>query len=395
MFVNLLVSSLFIQGDNWFYFQMQCLDIKDPKEEDTLSSLYYVVPSLQTNMKTMSIILGQIAKMDAKLFDCGVVREGPKDELTHVSIMVESIKKISENVAWLSGVSKGHGEWQFNQMLFKDLIDGDGICGLRKCHMIFVARTFKSFSKDEVFMYLGENLKLTPQSMSEKAVALDELQEMHQQDSYSPQSLHNPNDSEKSLTELNNDLKNDLEDFKRYIRSMRTVHDKHFTRDDGKTTGVLPQSKTDFEKSITKLLDRQRVTNMFFKNNVNDMILKIKQIENNFQTKIKNMKRKIDEWEKSQNISSEHTKRTDPPPPQAYTEHVNVVFTGSGKSADSPKIQTLPPIIVEDKPIKTSNSGYHVVKINEYLFREYIPKTPYPQRLNVDHSHLNRIVKVS
>ncbi|KAI3676180.1 hypothetical protein L1987_85781 [Smallanthus sonchifolius] len=34
---------------------------------------------------------------------------------------------------------------------------------------------------DEVFMYLEENLKLTPQSMSDKAVALDELQEMHQQ----------------------------------------------------------------------------------------------------------------------------------------------------------------------------------------------------------------------
>ncbi|XP_076904678.1 E3 ubiquitin-protein ligase listerin-like [Bidens hawaiensis] len=34
---------------------------------------------------------------------------------------------------------------------------------------------------DEVFMYLGDNLKLTPQSMSDKAVALDELQEMHQQ----------------------------------------------------------------------------------------------------------------------------------------------------------------------------------------------------------------------
>ncbi|GJX45027.1 hypothetical protein Tco_0261703 [Tanacetum coccineum] len=65
------------------------------------------------------------------------------------------------------------------------------------------------------------------------------------------------------------------------------------------------------------------------------------------------MERKIDEWEKSQNISSEQTDRTDPPPPQAHTEHVNVVFTRSGKSADSPKIQTLPPIIVEDKPIKT------------------------------------------
>lgn len=33
----------------------------------------------------------------------------------------------------------------------------------------------------EVFMYLEENLKLTPQNLSDKAVALDELQEMHQQ----------------------------------------------------------------------------------------------------------------------------------------------------------------------------------------------------------------------
>ncbi|GJT47302.1 hypothetical protein Tco_0956017 [Tanacetum coccineum] len=66
--------------------------------------------------------------------------------------------------------------------------------------------------------------------------------------------------------ELNNDVRNDLEDFKRYIRSMRTVHWKLFARDDGKTTGVLPnkkfktvnqepQSKTNFEKSITKFLD--------------------------------------------------------------------------------------------------------------------------------------------
>ncbi|GJV77573.1 hypothetical protein Tco_1509157 [Tanacetum coccineum] len=32
--------------------------------------------------------------------------------------------------------------------------------------------------------------------------------------------------------ELNNDVKNDLEDFKRRIRSMRTVHWKLFSRDD-------------------------------------------------------------------------------------------------------------------------------------------------------------------
>ncbi|GKC46618.1 reverse transcriptase domain-containing protein [Tanacetum coccineum] len=111
--------------------------------------------------------------------------------------------------------------------------------------------------------------------------------------SYSHQSYHDRNDSEKSLSELNNDVKNDLEDFKRLIRIMMTGYDKLYDRDDGKTTGVLPnkkskivnqepQSKTDFEKSITKFLDGQRVTNMFFKNNVNDLILKIKQNEKNF-----------------------------------------------------------------------------------------------------------------
>ncbi|GKD71438.1 hypothetical protein Tco_1325528, partial [Tanacetum coccineum] len=130
----------------------------------------------------------------------------------------------------------------------------------------------------------------------------------------------------------------DLEHFKSCIRSMRTVHDKKFNKDDGKTTGVLPikksktgnqepQSKTDLEKSITKFLDGQRVANMFVKNNVNDMILKMKRNEKNFQTIYKNIERKIDEWSKSQNhISSELTDRTEPPPPApARTEHVNVV----------------------------------------------------------------------
>ncbi|GJR68775.1 hypothetical protein Tco_0014840 [Tanacetum coccineum] len=101
--------------------------------------------------------------------------------------------------------------------------------------------------------------------------------------------------------ELNRDVRNDLEDFKSYIRSMRTVHDKLFDRDD--------QSKTDLKKSITKFLDGQRVLDI-----------------------------KMDEWSKSQNVSSEQTNRKDPPPPpQAQIEHVNVVFTGSGKSDDPSK----------------------------------------------------------
>ncbi|GKC30551.1 hypothetical protein Tco_1037845 [Tanacetum coccineum] len=172
-------------------------------------------------------------------------------------------------------------------------------------------------------------------------IQYEDYQKRNSYDSYSHRSYHDPNDSEKSLTELNNDVKNDLEDFNRCIRSMRTVHDKLFDQDD-------------------------------------------------------------DEWEKSQNLSLEQTNRTNPPPPQAHTEHVNVVFTKNGKSDDHPKIQKdpPPPIIVDnktkkDKHIKTSKRGYHVVKTNEYPYREYIPKIPFPQRLNVDHSHLNRIIKES
>ncbi|GKD67720.1 hypothetical protein Tco_1321810 [Tanacetum coccineum] len=218
----------------------------------------------------------------------------------------------------------------------------------------------------------------------------EDYQNQDSHNSFSHQSHHDPNDYEKSLKELNNDVRNDLEDFKRYIHSMRFVHWKLYDSDDLKTTSVLPnkesktvnqepQSKTDFEKSITKFLDGQRVTNMFFKNNVNDMILKMKENENNFQTKIKNMERKIDEWSKSQNIYLEQTDRSEPPPPpQAHTEQVNAVFTGSGKSDNSLKTQkdSPPPIIVnnkirKDRPTKTSKRDYQVVKTNEYPFRAH------------------------
>ncbi|GJU85173.1 hypothetical protein Tco_1292719 [Tanacetum coccineum] len=221
-------------------------------------------------------------------------------------------------------------------------------------------------------------------------------------DSYSHRPHYDPksnNDSKKSLTELVNDVKNDLEYFKSYIRSKRTDHDTLFDKNFCKPTGVLPkkkykivnqepQSKTDLEKSITKFLDGQRVASMYIKNNVNDMILKMQQNGNNFQTIYKNMERKIDEWLKSQNASLEQTDRTGPPLPQAYTEQVNVVFTVSGKSDHSPKIQKdpPPPIIVnnkieKDQPHKTTKRGYYVVKSKEYSFREYIPKIPYLQHL--------------
>ncbi|GJT41399.1 hypothetical protein Tco_0941264 [Tanacetum coccineum] len=86
------------------------------------------------------------------------------------------------------------------------------------------------------------------------------------------------NDSEKSLTELVNGVKNGLEYFKSYIRSKRTdydnLHDENFYKPTGvlpnkksKTVNQEPQSKTELKKLITKFLDGQRVTNMFVKNN--------------------------------------------------------------------------------------------------------------------------------
>ncbi|GJS85018.1 hypothetical protein Tco_0751559 [Tanacetum coccineum] len=53
-------------------------------------------------------------------------------------------------------------------------------------------------------------------------------QNQNSHDLYSRQSLHNPNDSEKSLTELNNDVKNDLEDFKRCIYLCIVITDGDF-----------------------------------------------------------------------------------------------------------------------------------------------------------------------
>ncbi|GKE09325.1 hypothetical protein Tco_1412876 [Tanacetum coccineum] len=225
-------------------------------------------------------------------------------------------------------------------------------------------------------------------------IQLEGYQNRNSHDLCFHQSHHDLNDSEKSLTQLNNDVRNNLEDFKSCIRSMRNVHDKLFDRDN--------QSKTNLEKSITKFLDGQRFSNMFVKNNVNDIIIKMKQNEKNCQTIYRNMERKIDEWLKSQNVSLEQTGRTDPPPPTAQTEQVNAVFTESGKSDDSSKIQKdpPPPIIVnnkieKDRPIKKLKKGCYVVKTKEYPFREYIPKISYPQALKVDHSHLNYIVNES
>ncbi|GKD52272.1 hypothetical protein Tco_1281248 [Tanacetum coccineum] len=61
-------------------------------------------------------------------------------------------------------------------------------------------------------------------------IQFEGYQNQNSRDSYSLQSDYDPNDSEKLLTKLNNDVRNDLEDFKRCVRSMRAVHWKLFAR---------------------------------------------------------------------------------------------------------------------------------------------------------------------
>ncbi|GJS08620.1 reverse transcriptase domain-containing protein, partial [Tanacetum coccineum] len=63
----------------------------------------------------------------------------------------------------------------------------------------------------------------------------EDYQNLDSHNSFSRQSHYDPNDSEKSLTVLNNDVRNDLKDFKRRIRSMRIVHWKLHNNNDGKT----------------------------------------------------------------------------------------------------------------------------------------------------------------
>ncbi|GJZ04899.1 hypothetical protein Tco_0538174 [Tanacetum coccineum] len=84
--------------------------------------------------------------------------------------------------------------------------------------------------------YASENRMTDDMPMCERHEAnyiqSEGYQNQNSHDSYSHQSHYDLNDSEKSLTELNNDVRNDLKHFKSCIRSMRTVHDKLFDRDD-------------------------------------------------------------------------------------------------------------------------------------------------------------------
>ncbi|XP_050216478.1 E3 ubiquitin-protein ligase listerin [Mercurialis annua] len=74
------------------------------------------------------------------------------------------------------------GPWWFSQF---DPVSEVSLAAKRSLQAAFPAQEKRLdaliLCATEVFMYLEENLNLTPQTMSDKAVALDELEDMHQQ----------------------------------------------------------------------------------------------------------------------------------------------------------------------------------------------------------------------
>ncbi|GJS08605.1 reverse transcriptase domain-containing protein [Tanacetum coccineum] len=89
------------------------------------------------------------------------------------------------------------------------------------------------------------------------------------QDSYSYQSHYDPNDSEKSLTELNKDVRNDLEDFKRCVHSMRTVHWKLFARDDVES---VVQERENIKLKFQKLFNSIKVTRAQHQTKIDELL---------------------------------------------------------------------------------------------------------------------------
>ncbi|XP_038680260.1 E3 ubiquitin-protein ligase listerin isoform X2 [Tripterygium wilfordii] len=74
------------------------------------------------------------------------------------------------------------GPWWFSQF---DPVPEVSSAGKQSLQAAFPAQEKRldalMYCTSEIFMYLEENLKLTPQSMSDRSAALDELEEMHQQ----------------------------------------------------------------------------------------------------------------------------------------------------------------------------------------------------------------------
>ncbi|GJT76584.1 hypothetical protein Tco_1043309 [Tanacetum coccineum] len=200
----------------------------------------------------------------------------------------------------------------------------------------------------------------------------------------------------------------------RHTRFYNDYHDRDSNRDNWLPSGRNDcnqenyrsnyEDKPDLQKQLRDFLKAQHSTNYFVKDTFMDLKTKLETTTKNHQASIQNLKAKFDRFADKQSgrPSRSLPSNTQPnlkgssskpyQPPQARNEHVNFVFTQSGKSYDPPikpndqpndsetpinfdsddedEESTPQPKVKDPKPTKETQ-----------IPKPYKPKIPYPQRL--------------
>ncbi|GKD22208.1 reverse transcriptase domain-containing protein [Tanacetum coccineum] len=162
--------------------------------------------------------------------------------------------------------------------------------------------------------------------------------------------------------------------------------------------------KPDLQKQLSDFIKAQHSTNSFVKDTFMDLKTKLETTTKNHQASIQNLKAKFDRLADKQSArpSGSLPSNTQPnpkgssskpyQPPQARNEHVNAVFTRSGKSYDPPinpndqQNDSETPINFdsedEDEESTPQPKSQTPKPVKETLIpKPYKPKIPYPQRL--------------
>ncbi|GJW76220.1 hypothetical protein Tco_0137902 [Tanacetum coccineum] len=160
--------------------------------------------------------------------------------------------------------------------------------------------------------------------------------------------------------------------------------------------------ESEFEKTMREFVIAQKTTNDFVKNQFSNLKTKVKQGQKNNQTTIQDLKTKFGRIFDHQSLRPTGTlpsnTQTNPKPlnekpyrpPTARNEHVNAVFTRSGKTYDPPANPNTKTVIFLDD---IDDEEEEIKKVAEPLpkkptqpetppLKAYKPKIPYPQHLN-------------
>ncbi|GKE69093.1 hypothetical protein Tco_1527165 [Tanacetum coccineum] len=174
-------------------------------------------------------------------------------------------------------------------------------------------------------------------------------------------------------------------------------------QEDTLSVSPTPEKKFDFEKTMLEFMVAQKSSNDFVKNQFFNLKTKVEQGQKNHQASIQDLETKFgrlsDQCSSRPTGSLPSNTQTNPKPnptndkpyrpPFARNEHVNVVFTQSGLTYDSPVNPNAKTTVIHDdcedeadeakKEVEPSSSKQ--TKSDPLPLKAYKPKIPYPQRL--------------